>query len=256
MLKVITLISGLALAPQATPGAAPKAQGAPAAPAASAAPKAPAKTAPSAQDTIAGVQAYYKTTDKFEAEFRQKYTNTVFGKSSISDGRVFIAKGGKMRWDYQKPDKKYYISDGSVLWVYEEVNKQAFQQDLKNELLPVAVTFLYGQGDLGKDFTIAAAPGKFGGKDDVCIELTPKQPTAQYKKLWLVVDPADFHVKESVIEEASGNLNQFAFSKIKVNKSVTFADKHFKFVPPKGVKVIKPQGQGQTAGTGTPGATP
>jgi len=242
-LKVIALGLGLQAA-AATPAAQP------AKPAAGA-PATPAKPKPTmgASDVVAGVQKYYQATDKLEATFRQKYTNTVFGKTSVSDGRVFIAKGGKMRWDYAKPDVKYYISDGTTLWVYEKANKQAFQQDLKNELLPVAVTFLYGKGDLAKDFTAQMSNGKFGGKNDLCIELTPKQPSGQYKKLWLVVDPADFHVKESIIEEASGNLNQFSFSKIKLNTSVTFNDNSFKFKVPKGVKVIKPQA-GQAGGGG------
>ena len=44
-----------------------------------------------------------------------------------------------MRWNYTSPEKKYFISDGTTLWVYEEVNKQAFQQNLKDQVLPVAV---------------------------------------------------------------------------------------------------------------------
>jgi outer membrane lipoprotein carrier protein len=241
-LKVIALVHGMAMQTQAATPAPPAQPAKPAAAAQPAQPAAqPSKAAPSASDVVAGVQKYYKTTDKLEAVFRQKYTNTVFGKTSVSDGRVFIAKGGKMRWDYKKPDEKYYIADGTTLWVYEKANKQAFQQDMKNELLPVAVTFLYGQGDLAKDFTATMAPGKFGGKNDLCIELTPKQPSGQYKKLWLVVDPSDYHVKESIIEESSGNLNQFTFTKIKLNGKVTFNDKAFVFKVPPGVKVIKPE---------------
>src|SRR5688500_7888381 len=75
------------------------------------APKAPAKPAPGAADIIGGVQAYYKNTQRLEATFRQRYTNTTFGKTSISDGKLYLDKPGKMRWDYKKPDKKLYISD-------------------------------------------------------------------------------------------------------------------------------------------------
>jgi outer membrane lipoprotein carrier protein len=234
LLQVIALMHGTVLAqPQA---ATPQ----PDTPAAAK----PAAASPSSASVVQGVQKYYQSTDKFEAVFRQKYTNTVFGKTSISDGRVFIAKGGKMRWDYAKQDnkasQKFYISDGTTLWVYDKDNNQAFKQDLEQELLPVAITFLYGKGDLDKDFTSSLDNGKFGGKGDLVLKLVPKQPSGQYKTLWLVVDPSDFHVKQSVIEETSGNLNSFSFDKIKQNDKVTFSDKHFKFSPPKGTKIVDP----------------
>ncbi len=194
-----------------------------------------------ADDVVKKVQTYYAQTQKLRADFRQEYTNSTFGKTSSSDGKVYVAKPGKMRWDYSKPEVKYFISDGTTLWVYEEAQHQAFQQPLKDQILPVAVTFLYGQGDLATEFSAELDPGKYGGKDDLCVKLTPKKPEAQYKNLWLVVDPTDFHVKESVILEATGNVNHFTFFNMKQNAEAKVEDKHFKFVPPPGTKVITPQ---------------
>src|ERR1044071_6153258 len=157
----------------------------------------------SAEELVKKVQSYYASTQKLRADFRQEYSNTTTGRTSKSDGILRVAKPGKMRWDYDTPEKKYFISDGTTLWVYEPASLQVFQQSLKDQILPVAVTFLYGKGDLAAEFNVALDPGKFGGKDDYCLKLTPKKPEAQYKNLWLVVDAADFHVKESVILEAS-----------------------------------------------------
>jgi outer membrane lipoprotein carrier protein len=214
----------------------------------------PVAAGPSAAQVVADVQKYYNATRKFEADFRQKYTNSVIGKSSVSNGKVYIEKPGKMRWDYKTPDIKYYISDGTTLWVYEKANKQAFKQNLQGQLLPVAITFLYGQGDLAKDFTASLDPGKFGAPTDRVVKLTPKAPTAQYKSLWLVVDPADGHVKESVIEEVSGNTNSFTFMGLKTNDQATYVGANlFKFVPPKGVKVITPPAGQPVPAPGTTG---
>ena len=47
---------------------------------------------------------------------------------------MWVAKPGKMRWDYAKPEKKYFISDGTTLWVYEEAAHQAIQQSLKDQI--------------------------------------------------------------------------------------------------------------------------
>lgn len=208
---------------------------------------APAQTTAAASLTadqvVAEVQQYYVSIEKLDAKFKQTYTNTVFGKKSESHGKLYIEKPGKMRWDYQKPERKHFISDGTTLWVYEPMSSQAFKQDLKDQVLPVAITFLYGKGDLKADFNAALDKGKYGRKGDVVLKLTPRQPSAQYKNLWLVVDPADFHVRESIILEANDNLNHFRYYDIKLNAAAKFSARHFKFTPPKGVKVIVPQAQ-------------
>ncbi len=197
-----------------------------------------------ADEVVKKVQKYYNDIKKLQADFRQEYENVTFGKKSTSDGKLYLSKPCKMRWDYVKPEKKFFISDGTTLWIYEEVNKQAYKKDLKNEVLPAAVSFLCGEGSLAEEFDAALDPGKYGGKDDLVLKLTPKQPSAQYKNLWLVVDAADYHVKQSVILEASNNINQFTFANIKLNDKAGgkkgVGDWTFKFTPPEGVKVIEP----------------
>jgi outer membrane lipoprotein carrier protein len=201
-----------------------------------------------ADGVVTKVQGFYTNIQKLSADFRQEYTNTTVGRGSKSDGRLYISKPGKMRWDYTSPDKKYFISDGTTLWVYEESLKQAMKQDLKDMLLPVAITFLYGQGDLKKDFSAELDPGKYGAKTDLVVKLTPRSPSAQYKNLWLVVDPTDFRVKESIILEATNNVNRFTFLNVKVNTAANFGDKHFKFTPPAGVRVVTPGSSQQQGG--------
>jgi outer membrane lipoprotein carrier protein len=210
-----------------------------------------------AADVVLKVQAYYNGITRLQSDFRQEYTNTVYGRSSTSDGKLYIAKPGKMRWDYTKPNKTHYISDGTTLWVYEEAAAQAYKLSLSTVLLPVAVTFLYGNGNLSAAFNVALDPGKYGAKHDYCIKLTPMQPSAQYQNLWLVVDPADYHVKESIILEASGNVNHFTFSGIESNsKASKVKDSLYKFKPPAGVKVITPATSPATSPSPSPSPSP
>jgi hypothetical protein len=78
--------------------------------------------------------------------------------------------------------------------------------------MPVAVTFLYGKGDLEAEFNAELdKTGKYGGKGDLVLKMSPKKPSAQYKNLYLVVAPDNFRVKQSVIIDSSGNSNQFEF---------------------------------------------
>ena len=179
--------------------------------------KAPVRVAArlNAGQVVSKVQLFYTDNQQLTALFRQTYTNATFGKKSVSDGKVWIKKPGKMRWDYQGKRikvKKSFISDGSTLWAIEHDNKQVFKQNLGENMLPVAVTFLYGKGDLSRDFeAVLDSSAKYGKSSDYVLSLTPRVPSAQYKKLYLVVDPGNFRVKQSIVIEASGNVNHFRF---------------------------------------------
>ncbi len=185
-------------------------------------PKQPVRVAqaPSAASVLSGVQKFYAGIQQVSAKFRQEVKNTTFGRSDVSDGMLWIAKPGKMRWDYhaKKTKKtkastaKSFISNGSYLYVVDHENKQVIKKDLQKNLLPTAVTFLYGKGDLAADFTPAMdTTGTYGAKTDHVLKLTPKASSVQYKFLYLVVDPATSRVKESVIIDGAGNSNHFRF---------------------------------------------
>jgi outer membrane lipoprotein carrier protein len=190
---------------------------APAAGSATAQVSAPASTV-SANDAVNNIQKFYAGINQVTALFRQTVKNATFGTEKTSDGKVWLAKPGKMRWDYTEQKKsvvqvtKSFISNGKTLYVVEHGNKQIMKKDLKADLMPVAVTFLYGTGDLAKEFNAELdKSGTYGTKGDVIVKLTPKTPSAQYKNLVLVADPTNFHVKESIIIDSSGNVNHFRF---------------------------------------------
>jgi outer membrane lipoprotein carrier protein len=188
--------------------------------------------APTADQALAGVQKFYAGIEHVKAKFRQEVKNATFGRTDVSDGMLYIAKPGKMRWDYvaKKTKKtkaatiaKSFISNGNYLYVVDNENKQIIKKDLQKNLLPTAVTFLYGKGDLAKDFTPALdASGTYGGKGDLVLALTPKASSAQYKKLFLVVDPS-YRVKESIIIDGAGNTNHFRFYDPKFEEPVKAA---------------------------------
>ena len=170
---------------------------------------APAPAASSANDVVDNVQKFYKDIKQVTASFRQTVHISTFGTDKTSDGTVWLMKPGKMRWDYLEKKKaevqvkKSFISNGTNLYVVEHDNKQVVKKNLQQDLMPVAVSFLYGKGDLKAEFNAEIdKSGKYGGKDDIVLRLSPKQPSAQYKNLFLVVSPSDFHVTQSVIVDA------------------------------------------------------
>jgi outer membrane lipoprotein carrier protein len=183
------------------------------------------------------MQKNYDQAKDFKAHFSQKYTNIAFNRTKVSSGEVTVKKGGRMRWDYDKPDPQMFVSDGRLLWLYEPNDKQAFKQDLKQSQLPEALAFLLGKGKLADAFEITAANDiKYGSPTDYRLSLKPKQAQATYKSIYFVVDPKTFYVTESVLVNTQGDVNDITFSDLKVNTKVP--DSLFTFKPPADARVI------------------
>lgn len=197
--------------------------------------------APTAADVLTGVQNFYAGITGVKAKFRQEVTNTTFGRTDISDGVLLIQKPGNMRWQYFSKKRqgkvtiaKDFVSNGNYLYVVDYENKQVIKKDLQKNLLPTAVTFLYGKGDLAKDFTPELeSNSKYGGKSDLVLRLLPKTQSAQYKTLHLVVDPTNFRVKESIIIDSAGNKNHFRFYEPDFKASLKASDFQFSEKNPK-----------------------
>ena len=199
-----------------TPAAATKPAAAPAKPV----PVASTAATPTPADAaIEKVQAFYASVQQVTAKFRQSVSNATFGSTKDSDGKVWIRKPGKMRWDYYAKKKgataavkKSFISNATNLYVVDHDNKQVVKKNLQRDLLPVAVSFLYGQGDLRADFNAEIdGSGKYGTPGEIVLRLTPKRPSAQYKNLVLVIAPDNHRVTQSIIIDSENNVNHFRF---------------------------------------------
>jgi outer membrane lipoprotein carrier protein len=228
-----------------------------------AAPTAVAAANPTAGTVVDEVQKFYAGIKQVSAQFRQTVTNNTFGSKKTSDGKVWLMKPGKMRWDYLESKKgatkvkKSFISNGSYLYVVEHDNKQVVKKNLQNDLMPVAVTFLYGKGDLKAEFNAAIdKSGKYGGKDDIVLKMTPKQPSAQYKNLYLVVAKDNYRVKQSVIIDSSNNVNQFMFYQPDFEKAVKDSWFEFNANSVKNYRVIDADQPQQGSGAATGSVTP
>lgn len=191
------------------------------------------------KEVMTRLQAFYDETKDFQADFEQVYKHKIYDEEKKSSGKVYIKRPGKMRWEYKKPDKKVFIADGKFIWIYEESINQVTKQPIEESDLPVAITFLVGKGKLSDEFKPKLVPHeKFDKKGKLVLELTPKKPTSQYKKLLFIVDKADYQVERTIIIDGSGNTNTMRFKNTQINKGIP--EKKFEFKPPKSATVVEP----------------
>jgi outer membrane lipoprotein carrier protein len=181
------------------------------------------------------VQRFYAQTKDFSAVFHQHYTYVAVGRVEDSEGTVQVKKPGLVRWDYTRPDKRTLYLEGKTLWIWRPDDQEAqVKRDFGGDQLSSAFTFLWGQGDLLKEFAPKAVKKPEGLPAGDALELTPVKQVAGVSKLLFVVGK-DGQVLASVVTNPQGDVNQMVFGDAKVNQGL--ADSLFHFEPPKGAYV-------------------
>ena len=181
------------------------------------------------------VQAFYAQTKDFSAGFRQHYTYVAIGRVEESEGVVQVKKPGRVRWDYAKPDRRTLYIEDRTLWIWRPDDQEAqVKRDFGGEQLSSAFTFLWGKGNLLKDFSPRAVPAPEGLPKGDALELTPIKAMPGIEKLLFVV-AKDGQVLASVVTNPQGDINQIVFSAAKIDQGLS--DSLFHFAPPKGAYV-------------------
>jgi outer membrane lipoprotein carrier protein len=181
------------------------------------------------------VQAFYAQTKDFSAAFRQHYTYVAIGRVEESEGVVQVKKPGRVRWDYAKPDRRTLYIEDRTLWIWRPDDQEAqVKRNFGGEQLSSAFTFLWGKGNLLKDFSPRAVPAPEGLPKGDTLELTPIKPMPGIEKLVFVV-AKDGQVLASVVTNAQGDINQIVFTGAKIDQGLS--DSLFHFAPPKGAYV-------------------
>jgi outer membrane lipoprotein carrier protein len=196
-----------------------------------------AQAAPPARELAAALQKKYDSIRDFSADFTQLYECGVLRRKSTPErGTVYVKKPGKMRWNYESPEKKVFVSDGRQIQLYVPADKQVMVSPLpSDDQATSAVLFLMGRGDLTRDFNVSYAEG--GTDSTYVLRLDPKTRQAEYDWLRLTVDRTSLQIRELTAGDQQGGRSTFRFSNFKENPGVS--DKTFAFTAPRGTDVIK-----------------
>jgi outer membrane lipoprotein carrier protein len=187
----------------------------------------------------AKVQAYYATIEDYKAAFKHVYVKRYHGKQKPRYGYLWVKKPGKMYWRYDAPQKRHFICDGKKIWIYTPGDKQVLWRSVARSQLPSAVKFLWGSGNLLKEFYVKLLDdSKYGGEGKKVLKLKPIKPTSHYSHILFVVKPEGkvARVVETLVYDSLGNKNHYVFRNPKRNTKIQ--NSRFDFTPPKGVRVI------------------
>ncbi|PYT81722.1 MAG: hypothetical protein DMG40_08395 [Acidobacteria bacterium] len=69
------------------------------------------------QAVVGRLEARYRSAARLEATFLERYTEN--GRlTRLEAGKVYFERPGKMRWDYETPEKNTFLVDGKNAWFY------------------------------------------------------------------------------------------------------------------------------------------
>ncbi|MDO8644728.1 MAG: outer membrane lipoprotein carrier protein LolA [bacterium] len=188
-----------------------------------------------ASDSISQkIQAVYRETETFSADFKQTVTIPMMEKVIQKSGHLVLAKPGKFFIQYRQPEKKEYISDGKTLWIYRPDDKEVEVYDsLGEQVAQEGLSFLGGLADLEKEFLVISQKQVADGYELI---LRPRQKTT-FEKIILQVDASDFLVRAMTFFPEGGNKSRTVFSNFRRNGE---EKQNFKFKVPYGVRKLHP----------------
>ena len=143
------------------------------------------ETEPTASQIVDKVQDFYAGVDDYKAAFVQTTAHKMFsGRLERGYGTLMFKKGGLMRWEYKRPDEKYFIYDGTFLWIYEPAVPQAFKGAADAERLRRALAFLTGEGKIKDEYKAKKVKSeRYGFAKGFVLKLRPKRRTRRSSML-------------------------------------------------------------------------
>jgi outer membrane lipoprotein carrier protein len=214
-------------------------------------PLAPARDANSVRRAL---ELRYQHAATLKAVFFERYTDGNGGIVAES-GTVYFSRPGRMRWEYESPEEKLFLVDGTNVWFYVPADHTASRAKFKESSdwrTPLAL--LAGKADLGKfcrDVSIDDSSSKTAKPDDRptdpgntvlrCLPRgqasnAPDDAGAENIREVLFEASPDSHLVRVLIRQPGNLETEFRFGDWQEN--ITIPETKFHFVAPRGVEIV------------------
>src|ERR1700746_2055638 len=103
-----------------------------------------------AKAAIRALESRYQHVHTLKATFFERYSDGK-GAAQSESGTVYFSRPGRMRWDYESPEQKLFLVDGTNVWFYVPADRTASRAKTKESSdwrTPIAL--LVGKADLSR----------------------------------------------------------------------------------------------------------
>jgi outer membrane lipoprotein carrier protein len=216
-----------------------------------------ANVSPAAAAAAHALEARYHDAKTLQAIFLERYKDSNQGLQAES-GKVYFSRPGRMRWEYEAPEQKLFISDGKTVWFYVPSDHTVTRAPMKQSTdwrTPLAL--LTGKAKLSQlcenlDLSTEIpgvqgnvilrcrprgekAKGKGATEDDLDASIAPIDQ--QFDQVFLEVNPESGELADVRILQPGGIELEYRFGNWEEN--VPLAESLFRFQAPQGVAIVE-----------------
>jgi outer membrane lipoprotein carrier protein len=194
----------------------------------------PAGSDPTLAESLVGrIEARNSRTRDLVARFVQSYRSGLLGRELVERGKVSIKRPGRMRWEYQEPEEKLFLSDGKNFYFYVPEDRQVIIQ-AQDDQRSLAARLLFGDAKLLDEFEASLDEPFEEGV--LRLRLVPREENAELQRAYIDAEPSGL-IRSILIEDIQGNRTLFRFEDLRENTGLS--DGLFEFEIPPGVEVIR-----------------
>ncbi|MEN9560718.1 MAG: outer rane lipoprotein carrier protein, partial [Pseudomonadota bacterium] len=168
----------------------------------------------------------------FSGDFTQQLTSATGRAGKTLAGQFVLAKGGKFRWQVEKPYEQLLLADGKQLLIYDADLKQLSKRSMDSALSATPLALLLGQSEVENQFHLSPLPDRDGL---AWLAAEPKTADAAVSQL-------QFGFAQGVLMAMSwsDNFGQKSLLKLSnTSKNSTLAEGVFRFTPPPGTDIVQ-----------------
>jgi len=213
------------------------------------------------QSVTHALEARYQHARTLKAIFLETYSDGSGGMIAES-GTVYFSKPGRMRWEYESPEDKLFLVDGTNVWFYVPADHTASRAKLKQSSdwrTPLAL--LAGDANflkLCQSVQIVSASGDAPATDanrlppgDTLLKCTPRgtkdhgtkdQGTEEDDQSVLLEVDAEGRLVKVAIHQSGNSETEFRFGNWEEN--IPIPETKFHFQPPPGVAIVDQESLG------------
>jgi outer membrane lipoprotein carrier protein len=185
---------------------------------------------------VRGIENRYHGAATLKATFLERRSE---GKSSVAieSGTAYFRKPGRMRWEYESPEARLFITDGKYAWFFVPADHTVSRAKMKasdDERVPLAL--LTGQARLSRVCKrVELADVKVLAAANIVLRCLPRAEGAFLDAL--VEADAEYRLARIVVREPGEVETEFRFANWQEN--LPLPDAMFRFAAPPGVAIVE-----------------
>lgn len=210
---------------------------------------------PEALPVVRLLEARYAGARTLRTTFIERYLEN--GRQvRIESGTAYFRRPGKMRWEYESPETKLFLSDGHTIWFYVPADRTALRSRAKkssdwrtpfrlltksprlSDLCEKVALGFPAESSAPENRVLHCLPRGVSSKlAEPAQSAAPEDGAPAEEEILLEVAPDSGDLRRVVIREAGGVELEFRFSNWERNPVLD--DSQFAFHPPLGVALVE-----------------